>query len=76
MFSIPKLRKAMEDESLRSLACTKLNHTLERKYTSEDEYLDDVVRKKTVYVEGINRGNELQSPDIPGFFFEAKINHN
>lgn len=42
--TVPKLRKLMEDESLRCIACAKLNyHLREKKHFAEDEFLDDVV---------------------------------
>uniref|UniRef100_A0A1I7U7I0 MAP kinase-activating death domain protein n=1 Tax=Caenorhabditis tropicalis TaxID=1561998 RepID=A0A1I7U7I0_9PELO len=41
MFSAPKLRRLMEDESLRELVCSKLNLGLEVKL-SEDEYVKEV----------------------------------
>ena len=42
MFSAPKLRRLMEDESLRELVCSKLNLGLEVKL-SEDEFVKEVV---------------------------------
>ncbi|CCD62711.1 MAP kinase-activating death domain protein [Caenorhabditis elegans] len=41
MFSAPKLKRLMEDESLRELVCSKLNLGLEVKL-SEDEYVKEV----------------------------------
>lgn len=42
MFAAPKLRRLMEDESLRELVCSKLNLGLETKL-SEDEFVKEVV---------------------------------
>lgn len=48
MFSAPKLKRLMEDESLRELVCSKLNLGLEVKL-SEDEYVKEVVRGRGEY---------------------------
>ena len=42
MFAVPKLKRLMEDESLRELACSKLNLGLENKLT-EDEFVKEIV---------------------------------
>jgi hypothetical protein len=44
MFTGSKVKKLLEDESLRELVCAKLNLGLEVKY-AEDEFIQDVVSK-------------------------------
>lgn len=44
VFTYPKLKRLMEDESLREQACSKLNLGLDHKHSSEDEDIEDVVR--------------------------------
>ncbi|CAB3400657.1 unnamed protein product [Caenorhabditis bovis] len=48
MFSAPKLRRLMEDESLRELVCSKLNLGLEFKL-SEDEYVKEIQLTKSQF---------------------------
>jgi hypothetical protein len=43
VFTFPKLKRLMEDESLRELVCGKLNLGLDRKHASEDEEIEDIV---------------------------------
>lgn len=43
VFTLPKLKRLMEDENLRALVCSRLNFGLDRKHSSEEEFLDDVV---------------------------------
>uniref|UniRef100_A0A915HSK3 Uncharacterized protein n=1 Tax=Romanomermis culicivorax TaxID=13658 RepID=A0A915HSK3_ROMCU len=48
VFTQPKLKRLMEDENLRALACCRLNLGLERKHTSEDEYIEDCLSSRNV----------------------------
>ncbi|CAD6188935.1 unnamed protein product [Caenorhabditis auriculariae] len=48
MFAAPKLRRLMEDESLRELVCSKLNLGLEHKL-SEDEYVKEIPLTRAQY---------------------------
>lgn len=43
VFTLPKLKRLMEDENLRQLVCCRLNFGLDRKHSSEEEFLDDIV---------------------------------
>ncbi|PAV73893.1 hypothetical protein WR25_16074 [Diploscapter pachys] len=48
MFAVPKLKRLMEDESLRELACSKLNLGLENKLT-EDEFVKEIPLTRAQY---------------------------
>lgn len=43
VFTMPKLKRLMEDESLRAVACSRLNCRSDRKHLSEDEFVEEVV---------------------------------
>lgn len=43
LFTMPKFKRLVEDESLRALACARINTGLDRKHASEDEFLDEIV---------------------------------
>ncbi len=43
VFTYQKLKRLMEDENLRDLACARLNLGLDKKHNTEDEQLEDIV---------------------------------
>uniref|UniRef100_A0A914WGL6 MAP kinase-activating death domain protein n=1 Tax=Plectus sambesii TaxID=2011161 RepID=A0A914WGL6_9BILA len=49
VFTYPKLKRLMEDESLRELACSKLNLGIDHKHSSEDEDIEDVQITRAQY---------------------------